>query len=104
MFHMLYTLRDYLSYLPDLNLIVSAHPKGDTLFIHDLIGPEIPTFAVLQPYLQMPAIEHCEFGFVPDRLAVNAGTKADDNGDGTHVDGHFPLTGTAFRFPSTAHA
>ncbi|MFP6898370.1 MAG: hypothetical protein VCA38_17340 [Roseibacillus sp.] len=52
----------------------------------------------------MPGIEHCEFGFVPDRLTVNVGTKADDNGDGTHVDGHFPLTGTAFRFPSTAHA
>ena len=104
MFHTLYTLRDCLFELPALDLIVAAREANGTLLLYDLIGPEIPTFADLQPHLQRDGITAYEFGFVPDKLEIEAATDVDDNGDGTHVGDGFPFEGLPFRFPYTAHA
>lgn len=106
LFHALYSLRDCLYHLPELDVVVAARAEAETLVLHDVVGPHLPSLATLHPHLPNEGITSYEFGFCPDLLEVEGEVRSehDDGEDGTHVDGPFPFPDSPFRFPSTAHA
>lgn len=104
MFHLLYDMSDQLLHLPHLDLVAVCQEKKGTLFLNDLIGPEIPILEDLLPALAQPSLNRIEVGFVPDLLEASYRAERCEDGDGTHCDESFPFVNTPFRFPSTAHA
>lgn len=104
MFWCLYGLRDYIHYIPDLDVLVIFKRDGELVTIYDIVGTQLPTFAELFPYIGAETDEICDFRFVPDKLQVGEVAHVPVEGNGTHVMGTFPLDRIRFMFPFTAQA
>jgi GNAT superfamily N-acetyltransferase len=104
MFHALYTLRDLLHYVPDLDVVVALKSEGHRLTIYDIVGPAIPGFDELYPYLASPGVTEVAFYFIPDTLKIDELRWRPLPGNNLHDRGDFPLRSKRFLFPFTAHA
>lgn len=60
--------RDWLHFLPDLGVIVVIEPAGDTIRIHDLIGPSMPTLASIEGFLARFQAQKIDLLFSPDQM------------------------------------
>lgn len=70
MFHCLYTLRDCLYYVPDLDVAVFFEVDGGVLTLFDVVARKVPPFAVLHPYLAGTRHHEVRFYFMPDKMGV----------------------------------
>ncbi len=104
MFWCLYHLRDHIYHIPDLDALVLFKRDGGLVTVFDIVGTRLPTFADLHPYLGDPQDRAVEFLFMVDKLGLRECDQVEVDGNGTHVCGQFPLEGTRFVFPFTAHA
>jgi len=70
MFHILYSLKNKLYYIDDLDLLIAMEQKNRRLIIYDIIGKEIPEFSVLESYLNQISVDEYEFRFHVDKLKL----------------------------------
>jgi len=105
MFWCLYFLRDGIYHIEDLDVLVLYDRKENLVTINDVVGPEIPPFDDIYPYICDPSDATVEFQFMADKMNLTGikEVKLDGN-NGTHVLGDFPLDGRTFIFPLTCHA
>ena len=104
MFWCLYSLRDHIRYISALDILVLYKREGGLMTIFDIVGTTMPTFAELYLYICDPTDETVEFLFMADKLNLGDFNHVRVEGNGTHIQGNFPLEGTRFLFPSTSHA
>lgn len=104
MFHALGPLRGAVYRAADLGVYVLLGREGRRCTVYDVVGPEVPPFAELLPYLAGPGVEEVVFGFVPDELAVEGLAWSPFDDDGLHDRGDGRLRGRPLLFPSTCHA
>lgn len=105
MFWCLYFLKDHIFYIADLDILVLLKRNDELLTIFDIVGKRIPTFSEIYPFIRSESDKTVEFLFMVDKLNLGKFIEvrvAEDNG--THLFGDFPLKGSKFIFPYTAHA
>jgi GNAT superfamily N-acetyltransferase len=104
MFHCLYTLRDCLYYVPDLDTAVFFEVADGVLTLFDVVGRSVPSFAELHPYIAGTRHHEVRFFFMPDRLGVEpiSWTVLEDNH--LHVLPPLPLPGPRRLFPFVSRA
>jgi GNAT superfamily N-acetyltransferase len=102
MFHALYTLREHIFEIPDLDCIVFCRREQGRLCLFDIVGERIPTLEELYPYIADTDDRIIEFHFHADKLGLNrAGTRRLD-GNNPFVRGAFPVEKPVFPFTSRA--
>ena len=104
MFHCLYTLRDDLYYLPDLDVAVFFRVEQGHLTLFDVVGPKIPAFADLHPFISMQPHREVRFHFMPDQLNVEPDVRATLEGGNAHIYPPLQLPGPDCLFPFASHA
>ena len=104
MFWCLYSLKDYIYYISDLNLLVIFKLDKGLLTIFDIAGANVPSFATIYPYICSKTDEKVEFLFMVDKMDLGSYDliKVDDNG--THILGDFPVDSSEFILPFTTQA
>lgn len=104
LFHLLYGNAGDLRYVDDLDLLVASEREGDQLHVYDLIGPELPPWREIEPYVVEDGIETVRFWITPDRLDLTDPQPREERGSRLHVgkgEALFPSRGIV---PPTAHA
>ncbi len=104
MFWCLGPLRDYIHYIPALDILVLYKRENGTMTIFDIVGKTMPSFAEIYSCICQPGDETVEFLFMLDKLYLGSFDLVKVEGNGTHLLGNFPLEGTKFLFPFTSHA
>lgn len=104
MFHCLYTLRDDLYYVPDLDVAVFFRAEGRRLTLFDVVGAEVPSFAELHPYLSERPHDEVRFHFVPDKLNVEPERKTPLQHSNAHIYPSLQLPAPDCLFPYSSHA
>lgn len=104
MFWCLYALKNFVYYVPKLDVLVLYKREGGRVTIYDIVGASVPPFSEIYRYICDEHIETVDFLFMVDKLNLTGYdlVRTDDNG--THVRGAFPLADTKFIFPITAQA
>ena len=102
MFHALYTLRDRIWEIPDLECLVCFRRSGATLMIYDILGESIPTFERLYPYISAPTDRTVEFHFHTDRLGLGESGRRELIGNNLFVKPGFPVDEPVFPYTSRA--
>jgi hypothetical protein len=86
-------------------VLVLYRREDRLLRIFDIVGPVVPPFADIYPFISDSGDQVVEFCFMPDRLRLDSPVElVADSENGTHLLGHFPLLGQPNYFPYTAHA
>jgi GNAT superfamily N-acetyltransferase len=102
MFHALYTLRNNIFEIPDLECLVFFDREGDLIHLYDILGKRIPSLEELYPYLSAATDSRIHFHFHTEKLGIE-GIRIDVNtGNNTFVKGSFPVSEPAFPFTSRA--
>ncbi len=104
MFWCLYGLRENVYHIPDLDILILYKRAGELVTIYDIVGPTVPTFADIYPYIADPGDTAVEFLFMTDKLQISNFEHLPVDGNGTHLHGSFPLESTPFILPFTAQA
>lgn len=104
MFWITYYLSDSVYYIPDLDILVIYRRENETVTISDIVGEKIPSFSDIYPYISDESDRSVEFLFMTDRLQLDDISYIRVEGNGTHLQGNFPLEGTPFIFPQTSQA
>mgnify|MGYP002642097221 CR=1 FL=1 len=102
MFHALYTLREHLYEIPDLDcLVLCAHEDG-CLRLYDVVGERVPSLDELYPYIADPQDRTLEVHFHADKLGVEGlqPWPLEDNNPFTF--GRFPVKDVVFPYTSRA--
>lgn len=104
MFHFLSTLPDCITYVPDLDVVVCCEVDDGVMTIFDVVGPTVPSFAELHPYLATTPHHEVRWFFMPDEMGVEPDrwTAVDDSG--LHVLPPLSLPGPATLLPYTSRA
>jgi len=102
MFHVLYSKREHLYEIPDLECVVSFKRQNGCLSIYDIIGANIPTFQELYPYITDTFEKTIEFHFHTDKLNVDNMIIKPRVDSCSFVKGPFPFEKPVF--PSTSQA
>lgn len=103
MFHALYSLRNHVYRISELNLIVFMKREGSKTVIYDILAHELPRFDKILPYLGCEGLHELEFRFYTDLLDVPNCTYRELKGNDTHIMGKLDLE-SHFVVPFTAHA
>jgi GNAT superfamily N-acetyltransferase len=104
MFHCLYTLRDHLYYVPDLDAVVFFAENNGVLTLHDVVARELPSFDELHPYISGEPHHEVRFFFMPDLMGVEPTEWKPLDGGGLQVLPPLRLPGPTPLFPYTARA
>jgi len=104
MFWITYYLSDSVYHIPDLDILVMYRRENETVTISDIVGEKIPSFSDIYPYISDESDRSVEFLFMTDRLQLDDISYIRVEGNGTHLQGNFPLEGTPFIFPQTSQA
>ena len=104
MFHALYGSPDRILFVPELGVVVFREVADGRLTLADVIGPRMPSFDELHPYLTDQPHREVRFGFVPDRMEVGGGEVVEVADNLAHVWPGTPLPAGPFVFPHTSHA
>ena len=102
MFHVLYTMRDKIYEIPDLDCIVFFDRDGDCMNIYDILGEKIPTFDDLYPYLTSEVDQRVNFHFHPDKLGLKQSHRQTIVDNNVYIKGDFPLSRPVFPYTSRA--
>jgi len=102
MFHALYTLRDHLYEIPDLDCLVFFKKEGSCIKLFDIVGQRIPEFDKLYPYIADEDDRIVEFYFFADKLDLKTSGKRPLYGCNAFVKTPFPFDYPIF--PYTAKA
>ena len=103
MFHALYTLKDCLYEIPELDCLVCFRRDGGHLNISDVVAKSMPSFDSLYPFLAVEGDRSVEFHFHSDQLQLEKTERRSLEGnnlmtlDGFWTDGApvFPYIGRA---------
>jgi predicted acetyltransferase len=104
MFWCLYTLKDNIYYIPELDVLILYKRDNGRLTIFDIVGTKIPAFSQIYSYICSESDETIEFLFMVDKLNLGSCRRIRIEENGTHILRNFPLESTQFIFPFTAHA
>jgi hypothetical protein len=104
MFHALYQFPGGLYHVRDLDVAVAIRREGPRLKVFDVVGPNMPHFSELRPYLVSAETSEIDFYFVPDKLGIENLRWRLLRGNNLHDRGDIPLRNGRFLFPFTAHA
>ena len=104
MFWCLYFLKDYIYYIPELDLLVLYKRDSGMITIFDIVCRNIPSFSEIYAYICDKHDQSAEFLFMIDKLNLGSCDQIRIDENGTHILGNCPLEGTKFIFPLTAHA
>ena len=104
MYHVLYKFPGRLHDIPVLDVVVPLRREGARLTVYDVIGPRVPRFDELYPYLASPETTEIGFYFVPDRLGIEEPRWRPLPDNCLFDRGEFPLRAERFVFPFTAQA
>jgi GNAT superfamily N-acetyltransferase len=104
MFWCLYSLRDCVHYLPELDVAVLYKRENGLVTMCDIVGSPIPSFSQINPFICQDTDHTVEFRFMTDKMNVSDPDLIRFSDNGTHLFGDFPLDGTRFLFPLTAQA
>ncbi|MCP4633710.1 MAG: GNAT family N-acetyltransferase [candidate division Zixibacteria bacterium] len=104
MFWCLYSLRDHIYFIPELDVLVLYKRVNEVVTIFDIVGTNIPSLSKIYSYICGESDETIEFLFMVDKLNLGGCDQIRIEENGTHILGNFPLEGTQFIFPFTAHA
>jgi GNAT superfamily N-acetyltransferase len=104
MFWCLTYIKDCIYYIAELDLLVLLKREGGLVTIFDIVGTAMPAFTEIYSYICQPSDETADFLFMVDKMQLEKWEFNEVEGNGTHVLGNFPLEGTRFLFPYTAHA
>jgi len=104
MFWCLYSLREYIYYIPELDILVLYKREKGMVTIFDIVGKSVPTFAEIIPYICKSQDEAVKFLFMVDKLGLGNIDYIKVRGNGTHLFGNFPIEAPQFIFPLTSHA
>lgn len=104
MFWILKSLKDHVSYIPDLELAVVFRRKGGILTVLDVIGKYIPELKDFYPFMRKEGDSTIEFRFMTDKMGLSGKNIIEPFNNGTHYFGDFPHKDMLFTFPFTAMA
>ena len=104
LFWYLYFLRENIYYIADLDVLVPFKREKGLLTIFDIVGRKLPTFIEVYPYIRSESDKTIEFLFMVDKMNLSGSVRIETRDTGLHLLGDFPLQGTQFIFPCTAHA
>jgi hypothetical protein len=104
MYWCLYGLRDHVYYIPDLDILVLYKRDSGSLTAFDIVGPIVPPFEKIYPYISDPTDTIVDFRFMVDKLHLDDFEHVKIAGNGTHLAGDFPLESAHFIFPHTCQA
>jgi len=104
MFHCLYTLRDDLYYLPDLDVAVFFRTEAGRLTLFDVVGKEVPSFADLHPFISELPHHEVRFHFMPDKMNVEPDGRVTLEDSNAHLYPPLRLPGPDVLFPYSSHA
>jgi len=71
LFHCLYTMRDCLYYVSDLDAAVFFEVDSGILTVYDIVGRRVPPFAELHPFISGIPHHEVRFLFMPDKMGVD---------------------------------
>jgi GNAT superfamily N-acetyltransferase len=71
LFHCLYTMRDCLYYVSDLDAAVFFEVDGGVLTVYDIVGRKVPPFAELHPFVSGVPHHEVRFRYMPDKMGVD---------------------------------
>jgi len=101
-FHVLYTLREHVHEIPDLECLVLFERAGDRLRVFDVVARTMPSWSDIQPYVAGPDDRTAEFHFATDELRVDDVRRVPLLGNHPFVRGHFPIANPVFPFTCRA--
>jgi GNAT superfamily N-acetyltransferase len=104
MFHCLYTLRDHMYYVPDLDVVVFFKTDRERLILFDIVGRHVPHFSELHPYIVQQPHRAVWFQFMPDKMGIAATGRRTVEGDNAHIHPSLHLPEPDCLFPYVAHA
>ncbi|MBL7033335.1 MAG: GNAT family N-acetyltransferase [Candidatus Delongbacteria bacterium] len=102
MFHCLYTLRDHLYEITDLNCLVLYRRTGSCLQVFDIVAERLPDWSQLYPYLAEPGDTRIEFHFHTDKLRLGQTELLPLTGNNPLVRDPFPLERPVFPYTCRA--
>ncbi len=104
MFHCLYTVRDCLYYVPDLDTAIFFEVADGVLTVFDVVGRSVPSFAELHPYISGEPHDEVRFFFMPDKMGVDPDGTSSVRGSGLHILPPLHLPGPELVFPYVSRA
>ena len=102
MFHALYSMRNKMYEIPDLECLVFFDREGPMINIYDVLGKKIPSFDDTYPYISRETDKIIHFHFHTDKLGLRGVETKTITGNNTFVKGSFPVSEPAFPFTSRA--
>ncbi len=104
MFWLLGPLKDFIYYIPDLDVLVVCENNDGVITVFDIVGKCIPPFSAILPYICNENASAVEFLFMTDKLNLRDYEAVAVSDNGAHIMGDFPLEGSRFIIPFTAQA
>jgi GNAT superfamily N-acetyltransferase len=104
LFHLLYENAGELRYVEELDLLVAVEQEDGVLSVYDLIGPDLPTWAEIEPLVIGSDTRSVLFEVTPDRLGLTDAEAVEDRGSCLHVIEEEDLISGRVIVPFTAHA
>jgi len=102
MFHALYTMRNKIYEIPDLECLVFFDREGGLVNVYDILGRTIPSFEQVYPYLASELDNRINFHFHTDNLGIKGIKTEITTGNNTFVKESFPISTPAFPYTSRA--
>ena len=102
MFHVLYTLKNKIYEIPDLDCLIFYSRNKDCLSIYDIVSETIPTLEQVLPYIVKKTDKTVEFHFHTDKLGIDQIRSKVLMGNNTFVKDGFPFKRPVFPYTSRA--
>ncbi|NQV29740.1 MAG: GNAT family N-acetyltransferase [Candidatus Marinimicrobia bacterium] len=102
MFHVLYTLKNHIYEIPDLDCLIFYSRKDDCLNIFDIVSERIPSFDQLLPYILRDTDRTVEFHFHTDKLGIEHIQCKVLPGNNPFIKDGFPVSRPVFPYTSRA--
>jgi predicted N-acetyltransferase YhbS len=102
MFHALYTLRENIWEIPELDCLVCFARDDQGLQIYGVLGESMPSFETIHPYIAEESDRRVELHFHTDLLGLNDTGRREIFGNHPFVQPGFPVSDPVF--PYTARA
>lgn len=104
MFHCLYTLRNSMYFVADLDVVIFFEVDDERLTLFDVVGRRVPSFAELHPYVSGQRHSEVLFSFMPDKMGVDATGQTTLEDSGAHVYPPLRLPDPTRLFPYVSRA
>jgi GNAT superfamily N-acetyltransferase len=103
MYHCLNGMRDHIGYVAELDVLVLFRTDGRRLTLFDVVGPAVPSFEELHPYLAAYPHQEVLLQFEPDLMGVVPQVRV-PQANNAHVRAPFAMPAENCVFPFVAQA